>query len=236
MNTSSRLAMRAALIATVLPLAGCMGTDRLATGSIVPDDYRDRHPIVINDASTVLDVYASGRGLDPGSSTRVRSFAEDYRSRGRGPMTVMIPRDRGGGTALATAESIKRELASTGVNAPIQTAFYDIQNPGQSAPIRLSFVGLKASVATRCGEWPADLASGSSIEGWENRPFWNHGCSYQSNLATQIADPRDLAAPRGESSSDVAMRTRAITNVRNGSDPGTSWKTQNTSIGQAGGN
>ena len=91
-----------------------------------------------------------------------------------------------------------------------------------------------AHVASTCGEGPADLASGSSAEGWQNRPYYNLGCATQSNLAAQVADPVDLVRPRQEDPSDVAMRTRAISAVRTGTDPGTSWTLTNTNIGGLG--
>ena len=54
-------------------------------------------------------------------------------------------------------------------------------------------------------------------------------------IATQVADPRDLAEPRGETPADPSMRMRAIGNVRKGADPATNWSTKNSSIGSVGG-
>ena len=88
----------------------------------------------------------------------------------------------------------------------------------------LSFIGVKAIVPTACGQWPEDLASGSSVEGWKNEPYSNFGCATQSVIAAQVDDPRDFVQPRALGPSDVAMRTRAIEAVRNGQDPGTQWK------------
>ena len=87
----------------------------------------------------------------------------------------------------------------------------------------LSFVGVKAIVPTACGQWPEDLASGSSLEGWKNEPYSNFGCATQSMIAAQVDDPRDFVQPRALGPSDVAMRTRAIEDVRKGQDPGTQW-------------
>lgn len=53
-------------------------------------------------------------------------------------------------------------------------------------------------------------------------------------LAAQVADPRDIAAPQGETPADAAMRMRAINNVRKGADPTTTWTTKNSSIGSVG--
>ncbi len=100
--------------------------------------------------------------------------------------------------------------------------------------MRLIFQGLKAVVPTPCGQWPTDLASGGSTEGWKNESYPNFGCATQSALAAQVDDPRDLAQSRASDPPDVAMRLRAIGDVREGKDPGTDWKTQNTPIGQVG--
>ena len=51
----------AALIFGALALAGC--TDRLATGSTVSDDYRERHPIVLAERPVTLNLF-SNRKLD----------------------------------------------------------------------------------------------------------------------------------------------------------------------------
>ena len=97
-------------------------------------------------------------------------------------------------------------------------------NDGAAPPVRVSFTGLKAVVPTKCGQWPEDLASGSSVEGWKNEPYSNFGCATQSTIAAQVDDPRDFVQPRALGPSDVAMRTRAIEAVRNGEDPSTDWK------------
>ena len=94
---------------------------------------------------------------------------------------------------------------------------------------------MTARVAHQCGEWPRDLASGSTLETWKNSPYWNLGCSYQNMIATQLDDPRDLEAPRATSPSDIQMRTRAIAKVRQGADPATQWTDKSIGIGTVGG-
>ena len=96
------------------------------------------------------------------------------------------------------------------------------------------FQGLKATAPGQCGVWPTDLASGDSIDGWKNDSYPNFGCATQATLAAQVADPRDLAQSRASGPGDVAMRLRAIGDVREGKDPGTDWKTKITAIGQVG--
>ena len=127
-------------------------------------------------------------------------------------------------------EPVRNALYSAGAHVRTIVASYPA-GPNLVAPVRLSFLGLKASVADRCGQWPRDLAIGSGVDAdWSNKPYWNFGCAYQSAFAAQVADPRDLVAPQGETPADTVMRTRAIEILRKGEDPGTNWKVVNSDI------
>jgi pilus assembly protein CpaD len=221
--------------AATISLAGCT-TDSLATASITTDDYHDRHPIVLTQAPTTLDVFPVGAGkLDPGSVDDIRSFAARYRAMGGGRIVILAP--AGGGFGMrAAVDEIRRVLASTGLRGSVGLGFYHVADASLASPIRLSFRGLKAEVVSRCGQWPLDLASGGSTDGWNNESYWNFGCATQSVLAAQVDDPRDFARARALGPSDVQMRLRAINDVRQGQDPGTNWAVQLTPIGQVGGN
>jgi len=50
----------------------------------------------------------------------------------------------------------------------------------------------------------------------------------------QVADPRDLVVPQGETPADTLMRTRAVENLRKGEDPGTNWKLVDSSLSTVG--
>jgi pilus assembly protein CpaD len=225
------------LICSASLLAGCGSADRTVTSSIPMDDYHNRHPIVLAEAPRTLDLFpASGAsGLDHRSALEVRNFAREYRASGQGPIAIIVPA-MGQAHAHGDVDSIRAIFASAGVSAPLQVSTYHVQNPSLASPIRLSFVGMKSEVPHRCGQWPSDLASGSTIDGWENKPYWNLGCATQSALAAEVADPRDLVSPAGEDPADTPMRSRAIAAVRKGTDPVTDWKTKNTSISSVGGN
>lgn len=227
------------LVATMAAsLAGCATPDRLATATAYPEDFRARYPIVLTESPTALDIFPSARGLDKSNVQRIRSFAADYLVNGQGPIVIQMPNNGGGGYSIgrSAVDQIRQQLHASGVKGYVQVGTYLPNDPMQASPIRLSYVGLNARTARPCGEWPRDLASGSSMEGWENKAYWNFGCATQSNFAKQVADPRDLAAPRGETPGDVSMRTRAIGRVRMGDDPSVKWQVRNSSIGSAGGN
>jgi pilus assembly protein CpaD len=217
-------------------LCGCADADRMSTSSMTMDDYRNRHPIVLAEQERRLDIFPSPqiRGLDPHSAAQVVEFGTLYRNTGRGPINVFIPALGRRALPPATVAEIRRSLAAGGAVAPLEVTTYPVVNRDLASPVRLSFVGLKARVADPCGQWPGDLGSGSSVQGWENKQYWNFGCSYQSMLAEQTADPRDLIGPRAEDPADTQMRSRAISEMRKGNDPSTDWKTKNTSISTVG--
>ena len=113
-----------------------------------------------------------------------------------------------------------RELYASGRARKLFVWFLPCYEPCGRGPCILTFSSLKAVELSRCGQWPRDLDSADSIEGWKNEPYWNYGCATQSMLAAQVDDPRDLVQSRASSPPDEDMRLRAITSVRNGQDPG----------------
>lgn len=228
---------RAVLLAALAaPALAACAPDRVIGDAPSLTDYRARHPVALAQAPISLDVLAAGGKLDAHGREQVRAFANEYRAAGGGPINLQAPAGPGAGDASAAVDAIRRELAHAGVAAGVRVSTYQPSDPSLASPIRLSYIGTKAVVRSRCGEWPRDLASGSSFETWQNQSYWNHGCAYQQMIASQVADPRDIATPRAEAPSDVAMRTRAIGKVREGVDPGTTWQIKNTSIGTVGAN
>src|SRR5208282_3943081 len=72
------------------PLAGC-GLDSARDDPVGPSDYHQRHPIVLAQAPTTLDVYPVGGGLDSQSAADIRAFAQRYRALGTGRITILAP-------------------------------------------------------------------------------------------------------------------------------------------------
>ncbi len=230
---ASRLAPLAAILLAV-SLAGC-GVNRVVADNDRGADARLRHPIALVEQPYALDLFPTGAQLDERTRQQVIAFAHRYRQVGRGSIAMLVPRaaqrELADGRVL---DQIRRELAASGATAPVTVSHYPIQNPALASPVRLSFDGLKAAVTHRCGDWPSDLASASTTAGWDNKNYWNFGCASQAMLAAQVADPRDIATPQGETPPDGGMRLRAIGAVRRGADPATTWTTRNSNIGSVG--
>ncbi len=232
---ASKLTTASFLLALV-PLAGCT-TDRIVPSTIALDDYRARHPIVIAQARTSIDVFPSmGQGrLDRHTAKQIYAFATQYRDTGQGPVLVLVPRGPGVASHQEILSGIRSALAAGGAHGGVEVSSYPIADPSLASPVRLSFVGIRAKETDQCGQWPRDLGSGSSIDGWENKPYWNLGCATQQMVAAQTSDPRDLVEPRGEEQPDTDIIARGITSVRTGADPNTAWAVKNSNIGSVGG-
>ncbi len=143
--------------AAMIALAGCT-TDSLATISMMTDDYHDRHPILLTSAPTTLDVFPVGEGkLDPGSVDDIKSFAARYQAMGTGRIVILAP-SAGSNGARKSVDEIRRVLVASGLNGLVGLGSYRVGDPSLASPIRLSFRGVKAEEATRCGRWPDDLA------------------------------------------------------------------------------
>ena len=228
--------LRLGLLLAAVPLAGC-GVNRVMPPPDPPYDPRDRHPVVLAEAQQVLDVFptvSQGR-IDYTTAGRIREFIDRYRRFGRGPVTLLRPVGSPAATHVAaTAGSLRDALRAAGLQDNIVVGDYPVTDPQLAAPIRLSFSGVKAKVSGRCGEWPDDLASGGSLNGWKNETWWNFGCAEQQTLAAQIADPRDLVSPRGETPVDTLTRMRTIEAIRNRKDPTTEWRKEEQKISKVG--
>jgi pilus assembly protein CpaD len=216
----------AALI--VATLGGCANRDNMATSSI-NDDYRQRHPIVLTQAEHNIDipVSASDRRLTQGTRDTIRGFAQDYKAHATGTVEILAPRGSINGQAIADVRhQVRQELVASGIPSKrIADSFYSAGGAGDAAPIRLHFLATTA-VTNACGQWPEDL----SANAFDNQNYYNFGCSQQSNLAAQIANPTDLVAPRAQTPIDAEQRGTVIDNYRSGSTP-----TSSSTIGGFGG-
>lgn len=216
-------------------LAACARIDRTATvATHMPETVEERHPITLAETPVSIDIFPAGQSFDKSQKLRVKQFGAMYKETGKGPIVVLLPSGNSRSGAERALPSIRGALASAGVGGHLQVGSYQPEDANLAAPVRLSLVAVQAKVASRCGQWPDDLGSASSLEGWQNKQYWNFGCSHQNMFAQQVADPRDLASPRGETPSDVNMRMRAIGNVRRGNDPATKWQVKNANIGGLG--
>lgn len=188
-------------------LAGCANRDSITVGSI-PDDYRTNHPIVIAEKNQKIDlpVGAGDRGMTGAQRDTLLGFLDGYDKGAAPSLTIAIPRGSANEVAaLVAGRDFARVAAAAGVKRDrIVMTSYQSAVPEASAPVRVAFVAVRAQT-DKCGRWPDDLTETS-----ENKHYADFGCSYQNNLAAQVANPNDLIGPRKQSEIDAENRGAVI--------------------------
>ncbi len=204
-----RPALSVLAIAAVALLAGCTlpQRDSIVVGA-VPDDYRTNHPIVIADKDEVLDlaVGASDRGATRSQRVSLEGFLSNYDRTATPVLKILAPSGAANDIAAAdAAHDFARIARKNGVPASrILITSYYANAPETSAPVRVTYTATRAQTG-KCGRWPEDILATS-----ENKHYADFGCSYQNNIAAQVANPEDLLGPRKQSPIDAANRSAVI--------------------------
>jgi len=219
--------LAAALVGLAATLSACTHTGDVATTASIPDDYRKRHPIAVEEADHAIVVFVGrGRGgLSASQRTDVMGLAQSWVEDATGTITADVP--AGTPNARAAADSfreIQALLSAAGVPPRgLVVRNFHPQDPRQMAAIRLSYPKL-AAVAGPCGMWPEDL--GPSIKNksyFENKQYYNFGCASQRNMAAMIDNPGDLVQPRPETPAYTIRRSEAFEKYRKGTPTTTSY-------------
>lgn len=189
---------------TVLALAALLGGCATAAGDApAPLTPTSRYPLEARPAVQEIALAQRADGLSPAQ----RAALYDIAARAAGkPIVVRAPAG-GGEVAARSAHNARAELEAMGV-AGVRVASYDA--PDSAAPILVGFVGYEA-VVHRCGtEWTNLTATR------DNQSYANFGCALTSNMAAQIADPADIAAPRPLDPADAQRRSTVLGKYRAG--------------------
>jgi pilus assembly protein CpaD len=211
-SSSGHAGRAVTLLAAAMLLSGCMGSKDVT--SSIPSDYRQRHPIVLTHANDTLDVFVGNvGGLDHRQKEDIRGFAREYMANGQGPLVAYLPADGQSASTNAGLAGIRQMLAGGGASGRLQIAHYHA-GPGKAAPIKLSFARLKAETPSPCGYEHDEIVPSRFSANSANPQANNFGCTYQRNLAAQVADPRDLVRPRQEGPIDVDKRLAGIERTR----------------------
>ena len=214
------LRMAGALVGLAVVLGACTHTDDQVTTASVPDDYRQRHPIVVQEAnrSVVIFVGHARGGLSADQRADVMGLAQVWLHEATGPIIADVPVDTSNAAAAADAfREVQALLTAAGVPPRgITIHRYHPDDPRQMATIRLNYPKMSA-VAGPCGLWPED--TGPSVKNKtyiENKDYYNYGCAYQRNMAAMIDNPADLVQPRPETPAYTVRRTEGFEKYRKG--------------------
>src|ERR671935_2182176 len=106
------LRLTGALIGLSMALGACKHSTEVVTTASVPDDYRQRHPIAVQEADRSIVVFVGrGRGgLSASQRVDVMGLAQAWLREGTGAITVDVPVNRPNARA---AEDSLREIQAT---------------------------------------------------------------------------------------------------------------------------
>jgi pilus assembly protein CpaD len=228
LNRVRTLCLLGALIGVSGTLGACTDiNDDVAVTARIPDDYRQRHPIAIQetDRSVVVFVGHARGGLSASQRADVIGLGRIWVSEGTGAIVADVPVDTPNARAAASSfREVKALLVASGVPPHgISVRHYHPDDPRMLPTIRLSYPKI-AAVAGPCGLWPENL--GPSIKNpsyFENKDYYNFGCAYQRNMAAMIDNPSDLVQPRSETPAYTIRRTEGFDKYRKGETTATNY-------------
>lgn len=226
-NRKGALRLAAALIGVSVALGACRHNPDVAATASVPDDYRLRHPIAVQEADHSIVVFVGrGRGgLSASQRADVMGLAQNWLREGTGAISVDVPTDTPNARAAQDSlREIQATFAAAGVPPrAVNVRQYRPEDPRHMAAIRLNYPKISA-VAGPCGLWPEDLGPSINNKGYfDNKPYYNFGCANQRNLAAMVDNPSDLVQPRPETAAYTPRRSIAFDKYRKGTSTATNY-------------
>jgi pilus assembly protein CpaD len=185
-NLKRSLRIAAALLGASAALGACTHTDQDTVTGSIPNDYRQRHPIVVQEANRTTEVFVgTGRGgLTSAQRSDIAGLAETWLREGTGGIVIDMPVNTPNARVAADSlREIRGILAAAGVPPRgITIRNYRPTDPRQFATIRVNYPRITAD-AGPCGVWPEDLGPSIKNKGYlENRPYYNLGCAISATL------------------------------------------------------
>ncbi len=150
-------------------------------------------------------------GLNWSQLGLLEAVADEYKTRGHGPLVISYPQgaanEEAAMLAIANARTVFYEA---GVDwRQISGGPYDARGHGDAAVI-FTFTRYRA-IAPDCPQgWP------NMARNLDNRHEARFGCAMAANLAEMVSDPRDLIAPRDMGPSDTGRRQTVMDRYRAG--------------------
>ncbi|MGY4367613.1 pilus biogenesis lipoprotein CpaD [Bradyrhizobium sp. LB1.3] len=152
---SRAIRLGGALVGMALALGGCQH-DEAVTGSI-PDDYKQRHPIAIEEQNRSIVVFVGHArgGLTAAQRADVMGVASAWLHEGTGAIRIDVPSGTPNARPVAeTMREIQAMLSAAGVPPRgVNARPYQPEDKRFLPPIRLTYSKI-AAVAGPCGLWP----------------------------------------------------------------------------------
>lgn len=156
-------------------------------------------------------VNPADNGLTWAQIDLIASIADEYKSRGHGPLVISYPQNAANADAAIGAISEARtRLYEAGLDWRQITGGAYEAGGRHHAPVVFSFTRYQAVVHNCEERWP-DLTHQVPGRAWPQ-----FGCATANNVAAMVSDPRDLIAPRTQDAPDSARRQTVLDGYRAG--------------------
>ena len=204
--TPARPLILIAALASSAALAACAG----GAGSLtpVPVTPTARWALQVEEGLDRIALAVHPTGLSTNQRAALSALAGRFAHAGGDLIVVQAPAgsDPVAGEAAWNTRAALQEMGVPGDRIRMESYYA----PDPRAPILAGFTTVRAHVP-RCDAGRESLSRTGS-----NLSPSNFGCAVNANLAAQIADPRDIAAPRAMTPADAGRRAVVFENYRAG--------------------
>lgn len=204
---SSRSLPLIVLMAGGLALSACVGGPA-GLGGEPPLTPTSRYSLQVEPGLERIALAVHETGVSVNQRAALGDLVNRFAMEGAPVLVIEAP--SGGDPVAAEATwGVRAILQQAGVpENRIQVAAYVAPDP--RAPVLVGFETVRA-VVPQCGtQW------GNLGRSGDNQSASNFGCAVNANLAAQIADPRDIVAPRGMTPSEAGRRAVVFDAYRKG--------------------
>ncbi len=205
--------LKTAPVLTLVVLGACSSSDWEGGKDdyYVPTAYSERYPIEVVKGTVKVNVPTSSSRMSIAQKDAVTRFAQQARN--SGTASVSIARPGGSVNADSIAGQVTQILTEQGLSAA--QLRHRTYAGGHGSPVSLAFVR-KFAKTKKCGNWTDKFTRTG-----QNLPHSDFGCSYQHNIAAQVANPQDFVTPRTMDPSDPMRRERVFDDYRKPKSPTT---------------
>jgi pilus assembly protein CpaD len=150
-------------------------------------------------------------GLSSNQEAALGDFVRRWRDGGGGPIEIAVPAS-GADPILARRMADAVSVYMTDLGAPtalVKLVGYD-PSGAANPPVLATFSRLQPAAVDCSKTWNNLTSTGA------NRPSTHFGCTVTADMALQVADPHDLAAPRAADGSDDGRRLVVLDKYRQG--------------------
>ncbi|WP_174299862.1 CpaD family pilus assembly protein [Caulobacter sp. S45] len=197
-----------AILAAAAALAGCAADSNPQSLALTPTEH---YGLTVTSHPEQIAIGLHRSGLSITQKAALAQFVSQWRDDGGGMVSVRSPTD---GADPSTARHMQDEasayLIKLGVpRERLQVSGY-ASNRAPGAPLLASYDRFEAQGPNCSGGWADLTATG------HNSTFGHFGCAVTSNIAAQIANPRDLVAPAVMTPGDNVRRSMVLDKYRKG--------------------